>query len=444
VAQSVWELVPYRIQVFVSFSPAPELTSRLQAELLSDLVARTDMLVGAPWDVTAAPATTAAQRELAVEMETMAEEPPPKEWLDFDKVMLLAVTADAGAYRVTARELDIRTRTRGAPVSRQVWQLAKLRDAAVGVMFEAFAPLARIDTVKGKQVVLRLKAAALPVRDRELALVKPGDVFRPIIRFNDSHGNPRRITPVPWTFCTVEKVTPEQLDCRLHSGLRSPLSDRRRGRVQQLALAMVPAHRSSNLTLVSQSNTQQVLAGYDVYARGADSKASVLLGRTDRRGCITVPPVENPLRVLLIRNGTELLARLPMVPGLEPQLIAEIVDDEDRLEAEGFITGLQEELVDMVTRREVLLTRTKARIEAKQFDQAVELVSQLRRLPSKAEFARMLTEQRKRIRSTNSAVQAKINLLFADTQTLLEKHLDPQVIEELWQQLRKARGDAGS
>ncbi|OHB66747.1 MAG: hypothetical protein A2V70_09975 [Planctomycetes bacterium RBG_13_63_9] len=485
-AQSVWELTPYRIHVVVAVAPVPELTPRLQTELLGSLVTRTDALIGASWNLTAAPAPRKLQPALlraigelsmrslptgSLEQRKAANDGQksraPEEPLDsdaeaiaryltaltlrrpptspeYDKLILLAVVPDRGGCRVTARELDVRTRTWSLPVSRQVPQLAKLRDAALDALMAAFAPLARIDDVEGNRVVLRLKAAALPVRDDEqLTLVKPGDVFQPIIRYDERDGQPRGILPVPWTFCTVEEVGPEKLDCRVYSGLRSPLSARRRGRVQQLALAVVAPRKPSTLRLVAQSDPKRALAGYEVFGRDPDSKTATLLGRTDRRGRITVPPGKGPLCILLVRNGNELLARLPIVPGAEEEIVAEIADDDERLEAEGFITGLQEELVDLVTQREVLIARIRARIEAGEFDEAAEVVDQLRRLPSESEFDRILAEQQKRIRSANPAAQAKINALFGDTRKLVGKHLDPAVVEDLWQQLRKARGDVG-
>lgn len=298
---------------------------------------------------------------------------------------------------------------------------------------------------------MRLKAAALPFRDKELALVAHGTVFRPVIRFDDREGNPRRLLAVPWSFCTVREVRPDLLVCRLHTGVRSPLSGRRRGRVQQLALAVVPPRKPSVLVLQSRSEPKTPLAGYDVFAQPPNSKTAVPLGRTDWRGRVTVPPTgkENPLWVLLVRNGGEPLAQLPMVPGMEPELIARIANDDQRLEAEGFITGLQEEMVDLVTRREVLLIRTRARIEEAKFDEAKfdearDLIDELRGLPTAAEFALMLKEQRKKVRSADAKVQAKIDALFVDTQKLLRQHLDPDAIEAVWQELRKARSDTGS
>ena len=328
-------------------------------------------------------------------------------------------------------------------MSRPVLQLGKLRDVSKDALLGAFAPLARIENVATaeRRVVLRLKAGALPMRDEEMSLVAPGDLFRAVIRHNDRDGKARRIAAVPWTFCMVDEVTTKEVRCQLHTGLRSPLSGRRRGRIEQFALAVIPPQQPSVLTLQSRSDPEQVLGGYEVYARHPDAKKGTLLGRTDRQGRITIPPAECPLRVLLIRNGSEPLARLPIVPGLESELIATVANDDGRLEAEGLITGLQEEIVDLVTRRTVLLARTRARIEAGKFDEAAELVETLNGLQTGPQFASTLDAQRKSIYSNDPAVQAKIDALFSDTRKLMLKYLDPKTVEEVSVELSKARGE---
>ena len=458
-AQSVWELVPYRIQLLVALAPEPEFTPGLQADLLRDLVNRTDALVGAPWDLTAAAAGPELRPAMTFAVEAVTVQSLPKESLDFDKVMLLVVLPAANGYRVTARELDVRTRRWSSPVVRPVRQLCKLRDAALGAMLEAFAPLARVQSVEKKLVVLRLKAGALPPRDASLALVRPGDVFCPIIRYNDREGNFRRRReggtilpePIPWTYCIVQKVAPMELECRLHTGLRAALSGRRRGRIEQLALAVVPPSKPSTLILEARTEPdadpkpKQLLAGYDVYAHPPDSKTTVRLGRTDRHGRLVVPPAENPLRLLVVLHGGEPMAQFPVVPGLQPELTAKVPNDDERLAAEGFITGLQEDLVDLVIRREVLIARTKARIEAGQFDEAAKLVEELLRLDkSHSDLATLLSQQRRRIRSRDPDVQTKIDDLFGDTEKLLQKHLDPEPVNELREYFGEARAAAGA
>ncbi len=444
VGQSVWELTPYRVEVYVTFLPCPTFTPRLQTQLPSDLVERTDALIGAPWDLAVTAAPPDLRQEMLDGLEKLTFDPIPESWQEFDKVIFLTIGPKTAGYRVTARELDVRTEVLREVVRRDVWHPAKLGDAAWDAMFEAFAPLARIDSVEGKQVVLRMKAAALPVRDKQLALVEPGDVFEPIVRYNDRDGNPRRITAIPWTFLTVQAVSPQRVDCLVHSGMRTPISSRRRGRVQQLALGVVPPSRPSLLTLQTRAEPKQPLVGYDVYARAPDSKEAVLIGRTNGYGQVSVPPVENPLRVLVVKHGGALLARLPVVPGLQPELSAELANDDDRLAVEGFITGVQEELVDLVTRRQVLLVRAKTRLEAGKHEEARELIEELQELPPADRFLRLIDARRKRALSTDPAAQAKINTLFGDTKTLIEKHLDPTPVEELWQELREAKPDPGT
>lgn len=439
-AQSVWELMPYRIHAMVTVAPGPELTSRLRTDLPAAVVGRVESLVGAPWDISVVEVPPDLRRAMIAGIEDVTLDLLPKESLDVDKVMLLSVVPTADGYRVAAREFDVRTQQWGSTVSRHVFQRGKLRDVAADALFTSFAPLARIEDVSTaeRRVVLRLKAGLLPMRD-EQTLVSPGDLFRGIVRYNDREGKPLRIATIPWTFCLVDEVTSTEVRCQLHTGLRSPLSSRRRGRVEQFALGVIPPQGPSVLTLLSRSDPQQTLAGYDVYARPPDEKTGVLLGRTDRRGQITIQPTDCPLRILLVRNGNEALARLPIVPGLEPELTAVVPNDDHRLEAEGVITGLREEMVDLVTRRAVLITRTRARIKAGKFDEATELIELLRDLPDGPQFARTLKAQKKEIHSSDPAVQAKIDAMFADTQKLLQQYLPPEAIEQVWQELRKAK-----
>jgi hypothetical protein len=332
-------------------------------------------------------------------------------------------------------------------VLRPVWQPDKLRDVAFDAVLEAFAPVARIeDVLEDKQVLLRLKASALPPRDDRLSFVRPGDVFRPVVRRNDRDGNIRGINAIEWTYLVVEQMDRQPINCRLYSGFPKPLSGRRRGRIEMLALRVVPPHGSSTLVLQSRSEDKQPLAGYHVYSHPPGVRNTVLLGPTDRRGQLRIPPAADPLRVLLVRNGTDTLARLPIVPGLQPKFFAPIANDDQRLEVEGFITGLQEELVDVVTRREVLLTRTRARIEKGELPEASKLVEELRTLQTADDFGQKLNSAQKqsRYRADDPVRQAKIERLFQDTRKLIIKHLDAKVLDEISQELRQAARAAGS
>ncbi|MCX7426770.1 MAG: hypothetical protein NTW96_14225 [Planctomycetia bacterium] len=321
-----------------------------------------------------------------------------------------------------------------------VWQPAKLRDTAFHAMLDAFAPLALVVSSEKKTVTLRLRAGGLPVRDPSLVQVRPGDVFQPMIRYNDRDGNARKVITIPWTVFIVEQFTPSLFQCQMYSAIVSPLSGVRRGRVEQLALAVRPAGDTTRLVLMTRTEPKHVLAGYDVYAHPPDSTATTLfLGRTDAQGGIRVPAAEHPVRVLMVKNGGTLLARLPIVPGLAPELVAEIPDDDQRLAAEEYITGLQEDLLDVYVRRQVLLTRAEKHIEDGEFDKAAQLVDELEGLETRSELLRKLDQQQRKLATDDARVGKKIDALFADTRTLLEKFLDPEPIEKIGRDLVSAR-----
>ena len=586
-AQSGWELTPYRVQILVAWSADPQMTPRLQTDLLDGLIDRTDALIGASWDVAAVPAphhllsalhslagdsTIAAlpreetenrdltallgylrklspgeeltlppgaaqriergrklftdskigcmtchqmplgtdggrlqtagqffQHDVGTTVGEPGEAPPrlttpmlfglrrakgylhhggaktieevftekfnPKdrhgrtsdlseadrralaeyvrylEPPELDKLILLAISRTPDGYRVTARELDLRTQLLSPPVSHPVWQLQKLRDVAFDATLEAFAPMARIEDVKKDQVLLRLKAAALPPRDRSFSFVRPGDTFRPVVRRDDRDGNILGINAIEWTFLVIEEMDRQRTVSRLFSGFPNPLSSRRRGRTEVLALGVVPSRQPSTLVVRSRDEDKQPLAGYEILSHPPGVRTTVSLGHTDRQGRLEILPAEHPLRVLLIRNGTEILARLPMVPGLQPTVIAPIANDNQRLEVEGFITGLQEELVDVITRRQVLFTRARTRLEKREFDEAENLIAQLRELDDADHFALALNNAEKlpRYLATDPVRKKKIELLFSDTKKLILSHLDSREFEELVEELRAAR-----
>ena len=436
---SVWELTPYEVQVWVAMDRAPELTPALAADLQSDLSHRLDVTVGAVWNPSVVSAPAAIGRQMLAGDDAPAVETLPKTIEKLDKLMLLTITSSAGGYRVRARELDVRTRTWNTPVVRPVGQAAGLLECSLRAVREAFAPLALIASADRKTALLRLRAYALPSDSGALAAVSPGDVFQPVIRKNDHEGHLASLSTIPFTFFAVEKISDKQVQCAIHSGMRNPMSEKRRGRIEQLAIGIIPPHLPTTLTLQSRSNPRQMLAGYDVYVYSPHSTASELLGRSDRQGSLVVPPAKEPLRVLLVRSGDQALARLPIVPGRVPQITAPIPDDDQRLAAEGFLNGWQEELVDLVTRREVLLIQARARLKEERLDEAAKLLDQVRSLKTREAFSRELTDVQRKTASPDPGVQKKIDAMFAETQKALQQHLDPAAVDKLAEAIRAAR-----
>jgi hypothetical protein len=449
---SVWQVTPYRIYILTAFEQCPELTPAVEADIAADLTARIEGVVGAPWDAAIVPAPDELRRTMLYRLDGLSAEEAAKVLNAFDekakspkktdKFMLLTVKSENGALQAAVREFDVRSQQLGPTAAATAWHLGKLRDAALDAVLFAFSPLANIDAVdnKEKTAVLRLQAAALPSRDPALAIIRPGMIFRPYIRLNDRDGKVKLVTPQEWTFLIVEEASPEHLNCRIVSGMAVPLHAKSKSRREQIALAVHPSPTPTVLTVKSRTEPKTPLADYEVYDSDLTTKETTLLARTDWRGQVTLRPDEKkPLRLLLIKYGSDLLARIPVVPGLDSQLTANIANMDSRLKAEGYITGLQEEVVDAYLHREILIRSIRAKIEAEDIETANTMFEELGRLPTGKVFMNKLLDEKKRLQTKDSVVQAKIDRLFTDTQKVVEKCFDPNAITELEREFREAK-----
>ena len=440
--QPVWELRPYRVQIYLGFAARPEFGGQLPAVLAGRLAEGIPSLQGGAWIVAVAPAPEGLQQAMSASLAGVTAEVLAKEALEADKVMLVEVSAAGGGYQVAARELDVATGLWSAVVARSLAQLLKLSDACSAAVFEAFAPLARVSALKDGQVVLRLRASAFKPRDAALAPVRPGSVFRLAARAVTGEGEAAaRAAPIPWTFCTVEAVAQDELHGRLETGLQNPLPDRWETSLEVLALGVVPPRRPSILTLKATAAPSQPLRGYEVYASTSGTASPVLLGRTDRQGSLRVPPGDHLLQIVLVKHGEQWLARLPIVPGLEPQLSAAVADNEHRIELDASVAALRDAVVDLAARRQMLLVSARARIAAQQFAGAEQAVKQLRELPAAEELVAARIAEAKNSLSGDAASLARLDAVLADYQQVLAAQFDAKEIDDLVAQIEQHKTD---
>jgi hypothetical protein len=354
-------------------------------------------------------------------------------------LFLAVVQVDADGYRIRARELDCRTLTWGPVVERRTGQLALVAAETFRAVEAAFAPVARIEDVRGRSAIGRIRAGGLIVEDDSPAMIAPGFVLQPVVRRNDRFGNarPGGIQKVPWTLLQVASRADSVIQCEVVSGSRNPLRGRSSSRTERLAIAVRPSKATTTVRLESQEEPPQALAGYELYAKelspgGGDasgkddaSAAMRFVGRTDWRGIIEAPPSDEPLQVLYVKNGGRVLARLPLVPGLEAQLTAQLPNDDLRMQAESCVRGFQTTIMDLVARRAVLRERIGRLAAEGKSAEAEELIEQFRSLTTRAELTDLLNEQRSRFAAADGRLQEKVDQLFADTESLMGKYLDP-------------------
>lgn len=446
-AQPTWEYSPYRIVVWFAAEEGPELSASLRSQIRETVQDRALVDAGAAWDLRVRECPPALRQEVLRRMDQLTVEDIDRTEsarlrVD-DKLIVLGVHAEAAGYRIQARELDSRTRTWQPQVTHRVLQPHRVAETAFQAVLDAFAPLVRIEQVRGRDVQVRVRAAGLILDSQNPAHIPANAILRPVIRRNDRTGEPvdGGVMFIPWTFLVVQQQDGHLLECLAHSGVYSLLAVRASVRLQKYALWIQPPGEESTVQIVRRGDGTP-LPGYAIYRQNPQTEETTRLGQTDWRGKLVVPREDLLLQVLYVRNGGRLLARLPIIPGLEEELTAEVRDDNRRLEAEGYVRGIQNLVMDLVARRELYISRFRRHLRAEEFDQARALLEEFDALPNRSDLARELVQQGQRFSSSELSdrrEQAQIDQLFKETQELLSRFLDPGTGRELAAELAAAR-----
>jgi hypothetical protein len=372
-----------------------------------------------------------------------------------DKLTLIRVAPHRGGFLVEARELDCRTRQWSDVIARRAPHTSLVALEAFRAVQEAFRPVARIEQVKGQAVTVRLRAGGLVETSDSPAHFPEEMVLVPVVRLNDRHGLPREngIQVAPWAYIAPkETIGAGRLDCDLVAGVATPLGARSSSRIEKYGLAAPVRHEKTDVIIrarpLSRTDTEPPppLAGYEVHERLPGAEDLTFVARTDWRGLVEIGKTDHPLRVLYVKNGNRILSKFPVVPGLLPQVEVNVMNDDRRLEVEGFVSGLQSRIMDLVIAREVLALRIRNRVRDGKLDEAEALMKEFRLLPSRDQVQAELNreEARQRLLPTDNATKAQINKLFGDTRDLITQHLEPTLAQALDKELMAARSGGGA
>lgn len=401
-----WEQTPYRIAVELRV----EGESRLAAVRAGIEWLAAD-IVGSAWQCTLGTESSLASSA-------------------FDQQIVVQVSDGPSGIRILAQASDAITQAQGPRVEREVPNIEQLADEAARAVGMAFVPVAQVASVRGTEVMLRPRAAALLAPGRvSPALPAMGTVLRPIRVPSEAGDKPRQCETIDGTLLEVEGHDDGNLRCRTVSRYATVRIAPRIGE-STMALGMNPSSAATRLRLVAQGNAASPLAGCQVFVESADRKTSTRLGETDEGGTIDVPvQPASTLARLLIQRGEDFVARIPLVPGFEPTTTVAVADDPLRLEAEWRTIGLQEELVDLLARRQILVARARAALSAGQLDETQKLLDLAKQL-SVRPLIDGLEMQRQRLRSSQAREQVRIRQLFEDTRTILDRFAAaPEVAE---------------
>jgi hypothetical protein len=437
-----WDYEPYRVKAIIALDVPGGLAERLSSELPRHLRERVDAAIGPAWAFDAELAAGVTRQSILSNLSALNNPKPADFSANGDKLLLLAVRSTSDGFELTAREFDLFIQRWGMPIRRSSRQSDMLAEQAFALVQRAISPLARmeLDVNNGQQVVLHARGAALVGAGSGEPWAQPGDVFLPVLRRTTRGGElaENGIQVVPWTYLEVVTVDGPTLVGLIHSGSRRPFG-RRQGRVEQIAIALRADPGDTQLRLESRSNPEKPLVGYELHAQKPGEEATTPIGVSDLSGRITVRPGAHSVQLLFIKNGGQLLAKLPVVPGSELEIKVPLPDDDMRLQVEARLAAMREELIDVVARRNILMARARNKIEAKDFAAAQELIRAVDQLPGRSQFNLTLTTAARLLRSDDPQIQRRIDQLFQATQTVLGQYLDARSVADLHDELRAAQ-----
>jgi len=463
-AQETWVYSPYEIQVWLVLEDSPLLTPRLEQQIRRTLTDRANIDVGAAFTIhintEPAEIPAAIQSNMLHDLEEITVEPMQAASAElfhaYDKVMLLAVNASPQGFSISARELDPRSNSLGPVFRHTTRQRGMVPALCFSSLMQAFSPIARIEdsytitheTGEGENLKksyeyrarLTIRAGGLILNENSPALPVIGSVMKPVIRKAGRFGKKVNLVQVDWTYLVIRNRFEWMLDAEVFSGFRNPLAGRAGRRTLRLGVSVKPVYESTTLQVVSKAKEPRPLEGYELYAKDINTGDSQLVGQTDWRGSIKIPPGSTPLRLLFVKNGGRLLARLPVAPGYLATETAQVPDDELRLQAEAVMKGLQSRVMDVVAKRQVLASRVRRSIKLGKFEDASKLIEGYRRFETLGDLQNALNQARQDFKTTDIRQKSRIDSMFSETNTLLYKFLDNQIESTLRKELAAAGG----
>lgn len=353
----------------------------------------------------------------------------------YDKIFVVRVTGDSLPNEIDVVEFDT--------LMRHFGPVANVQNAAPGSLpasmgrgiTKAFAPVIRIENAGQKNAVGLLRAGGLVLDENSPAGVRTNDLFEPMTRKNDRNGKPIIIGPIDWAFLLVTEIEGRNVKMDYYAGRAGGLQGRKNNRTFRTALKVRAFGDSSVLRLHLQRDPDFPLIGYELYEKELKSTKMTFIGRTDWDGRLKIERTDDPFRLLYVKNGGAVLARLPLKPGLRPLDVADLAGDDLRLQAEAYIRGVQNAIIDLVAIRELFKARIRIRLRKGEMEKAETLMNALRDQPSNEKLATDMGKKQaaflKALGNRNANQRRKVDEMFTTTRELLSKHINPQLVREL-------------
>lgn len=213
-----------------------------------------------------------------------------------DKIFMASVDRVGDSIRIQVKELDSFVRRMSESVSQEVLYPSEISRCVAQLAKDCFSPVARIEETDFKSAVLRVRAAGLLTQADHPIRIGPGDVLLPILRRDDSNGNPTVLQTIPFTFVAVtEKIDDiSRLYGAIFTASRGSLASAKNRRTQRVGLKIKPRNIGTDLKLAIQRTPDSSVPGAEVYLRTPGTEDLNMVGRTDWRGVVPLTNVNLP------------------------------------------------------------------------------------------------------------------------------------------------------
>lgn len=364
----------------------------------------------------------------------------------FDKIYIVRLETRVSPMQVQVSELDTLMRHFGAVTSMPLSSEAQLPELIGAAVRNTFSPVVRIDDAGQKNATGLVRAAGLALDPDSPAHIRVGDVLEPMVRKDDRNGKPMTIGPLDWAYLLAKETEGRKVKMDFHAGRMGGLQGRKNNRTHRMGILSRPRRGETTLRLHAKGNPNLPLIGYEIYDKELEGKSMTFVGRTNWNGIMSVDQIETPLRLLYVKNGGAVLARLPIVPGHHPIAVADLEGDDMRLQAESYIRGVQNVVIDLVAIRELFKARIMMRLKKGELKEAEELLEALRNEPSNERIANDMgkkqTDFLKAI-GRNPNQQRKVDEMFSTTRKLLSQHINPKLVNDLEDAMIQAKENGG-
>ena len=479
-----WEYSPYRISVWLAYDLSDP---RINSRVINDIKKQVPLIAYSEepcaWRVEVKDAAQAYRDPILnrlADFEFSDEEKTSSDVKKGDKIIMLGIKVKNRKITLMAREWDCPTEVWGPYVEHEVYSSELVPRGAYHTMVQAFVPVARLLQVEKKSGRAVPRAGGLTqcpgyvpftfqttnadgetedVTEYRFAL-KPnytspvwmgiGDVFVPVMRRAlRKKVDGKRISVVmtmdiEWTYALTESLDENDgepsLGVTIYSAKRAPMGGATGRRTERILRKVKPQSTTTTLLLTNRKDPPEPLAGYEIFSVRPGYKASDLLGKTDWAGSFKVDQHEEyPLRVLYVRSGKRVLARLPMVPGYYPESSQKMFNDDIRIRAEGAVRGFENNLLDLIARRQTLKIQTEMALGKKDFKRAKSLIDDFAALKTGKDFAIEVASESRKFASKDPREQKKIDYLFSEINRLVAQKLKPSELSDLQVLLRETK-----